>query len=201
MVKNVVFDMGNVILKYNPDYMIDQMLNDEQLKSIILDRVFNSEEWIKLDQGLISIENAKISMKKDLPADQAQMIDYVMDHWFDYMDEIEGMNIVLRSLKEKGFDIYLLSNASIAFYNYYQNFSSFKYFKGFYISAKHKLIKPDLKIYESFFNAFRLNPDECLFIDDRQENVDGSIQAGMDAIVFDGDLQNLILTLKQRNIL
>ena len=133
MVKNMVFDMGNVILKYNPDYMIDQMLNDEQLKSIILDRVFNSEEWIKLDQGLISIENAKISMKKDLPADQAQMIDYVMDHWFDYMDEIEGMNIVLRSLKEKGFDIYLLSNASIAFYNYYQNFSSFKYFKGFYI--------------------------------------------------------------------
>lgn len=98
---------------------------------------------------------------------------------------------MLKRLNNNNYQIYLLSNCNKQFDEYFQRVEAFKYFDGFYISAKHLLVKPDIKIYQDFLNEFHLKAEESVFIDDVKANIDGAKQAGIAGYCYDGDVCKL----------
>ena len=98
--------------------------------------------------------------------------------------------------KQKGYHFYLLSNCSLQFNQYYQTKSIFQHLEGLYISAAHQKIKPNLDIFEDFLKEYHLQANECFFVDDLKENVEGAKKIGMQGLVYHGNVQELKQLIK-----
>ena len=103
------------------------------------------------------------------------------------MEPVAGAREFCEEAKSRGKRLFVLSNADQNFYEYFPRFAPFDFFDGIVVSSDLHLIKPDRRIYRHLLDAYQLRPGECLFIDDRQENVDAARQEGMLAEVFTGD--------------
>lgn len=187
MIKNVVFDMGNVILRWNPQYIAEKLSNNEKEKEIIINELFASKQWALLDEGKISLEETVASFSSK----HRELLKYALYHWHDYFEPFIEIIPLLKRLNNNNYQIYLLSNCNKQFDEYCQRVEAFKYFDGFYISAKHQLMKPDIKIYQDFLNEFHLKAEESIFIDDVKANIDGAKQAGIAGYYYDGDVCKL----------
>lgn len=191
MIKNIVLDMGNVCCRWDMEYLADCLAKNSHDKKIIIENVFQSRQWQLLDAGVISLTQAEKEILKKVNDDDCHIIKKALYHWHDYFDQYDNMEQNIIKWKKEGYRIYLLSNCSMQFYDYYQNKSIFSHFDGYYISAQYHLTKPHQEIYLDFLNRFHLSANECLFIDDIQENIDGAIKAGMKGLVYRGDVQEI----------
>ena len=99
---------------------------------------------------------------------------------------MEGMEGLLRELKELGFPIYLLSNASLRQPGYFDKIPGSQYFDGKIVSAFYKLLKPQPEIFRLLTEKFGLKLEECFFVDDLPGNVEGAVNAGLSGAVFHG---------------
>lgn len=189
MIKNIVFDMGNVLVNYDADRVCDHFIKDAAEKKEVRAAVFASQEWLMLDMGIISEEEALKRMQSRLDTPHAkEMAAECLAHWHEYnMWPVEGMDGVVRSLKEQGYGIYLCSNASLRMLSCYQIIPEISLFDGILFSAEEKCVKPQKEIYQRLFEKFNLNPGECFFIDDQQLNIDGAKACGMDGYCFDDE--------------
>lgn len=182
MIKNVVFDLGNVLLTFKPMEYLKSKLNDDKLAEKIYNIIFKSDEWIMLDNGVIKTEEAteKFCMRM---RNKENIIKDVMNDWHNLLKPIDENIQILNDLKEKGYKIYILSNFhDIAFDNVYKKYDFFKDADGIVISAKIKCIKPEKEIFENLINTYKIKYEESIFIDDVKENVDMASSLGMDTI-------------------
>ena len=194
MIKNIVFDMGRVLLNNEGDMVCRHFIQDEAKQRTVASAVFDSQEWILLDMGLISEEEALKRMQRRLDTDyEKEMAALCLAHWHEYnMWPIDGMGELVARLKEEGYGIYLLSNASLRLLDCYQMIPGIQHFDGVLFSAEIKYIKPQKEIYHHLFDRYHLKPEECLFIDDLPVNVEGAIACGMDGYCFaDGNVGRL----------
>ncbi len=194
MIKNMVFDMGKVLLNYDSDKVCSHFMESETEKKNVETSVFISPEWILLDMGVISEEEALKRMQSRLATDhEKEMAALCLEHWHEYnMWPVDGMEELVKELKDKGFGIYLCSNASMRLISCYDKIPGIKYFDGILFSAEVKCIKPQKEMYEYLFERFQLKPNECFFIDDQLLNIEGGRACGMDGYCFeDGDVGKL----------
>ncbi|MCD8082029.1 MAG: HAD family phosphatase [Clostridiales bacterium] len=200
MIKNMVFDMGNVLIRYDAARVCDVFVRDEAAKERIRTAIFLSPEWVYLDMGVMEEEEALEKMVSRLSSERekedARQCFY---HWHEYnMWPVEEMGDLVKELKERGYQIYLCSNASLRLWKCYKTvIPGIEWFDGIMFSASEKCIKPQKEIYERLFERFRLKPEECFFIDDLRLNIDGAAACGMKGYCFDGDLKRLRETLDQ----
>lgn len=189
--------MGNVILKWDPEYIASRLSNNLNEQNIIIKELFNSKQWQMLDQGIVSLEEAlqQIYLKTDVQ--YHDLLKYALYHWYDYLEIFDDMVPLIKELKQQGYKIYLLSNCSLQIKDYFHKVTAFKYFDDFYISAHNKLLKPDLQIYKHFLTKFNLVAKECIFIDDILVNVEGAKKTGMSAYLYDGNINRLKSFLKK----
>ena len=199
MIKNIIFDMGNVLLAYTPDKYITTLTEDAEAAEAVLRELFRSSEWQELDAGSITEESAVKSVSLRIPQ-YSDLVGKAMDNWHSDLTPIEGMAVLVEKLKSQNYNIYLLSNTSMKFFSYMDKVEMFKHFNGFIISARERLVKPDRKIFECICSRFGLTAGECLFIDDLQPNIDGAESAGFNAHLFQG-AEELTQFLKNSNIL
>lgn len=199
MIKNIIFDMGNVLLTYAPHDYIKTIIDDEVIAAAVLKELFYSKEWLELDAGAITEEKAVMQISLRLPQ-YAQYVQRAMDQWHSGLMPIEGMSEIVKRLKDKGYKIYLLSNVSLRFLKFRDEVEMFRYFDGFIASAQEKVVKPNKEIYERLCKRFNLNCEECLFIDDLQVNIDGAVNAGIHGHLFLG-ARALSDYLERENIL
>lgn len=101
------------------------------------------------------------------------------------------MEQLVSDLKKAGYGVYLLSNASYRQHEYWPRVPGSQYFDGTLISADVKVVKPCAEIYDLLYETFHLVPQECLFIDDSAQNIEGAERTGMPGIVFHGDAEEL----------
>ena len=195
MIKNIVFDMGNVLVRYDSMRTSRQFEEDETELNLVNTSVFVSPEWIFLDMGVMSEEEALKKMQARLPQGHArEAARLCLEHWHEYcMWEIPGMRELVTELKEKGYGIYRCSNASLRMLSCYrQVIPAIELFDGVLFSAEVKCLKPQKEIYMHFYRRFNLKPEECFFIDDLPGNIEGARQTGMDGYCFaDGDVERL----------
>lgn len=184
MIKNIVLDMGNVLLDYNPNVILDKVCDNEQEKEILFNELFKGEEWLMGDRGEIKNNERYDLVKARVPENLHTKLKKCVDEWFICMIPLEGAIDFCRDMKEKGYNMYVLSNACNMFYTYFPRYYDLDFFDGVMVSSDEHIIKPNVKIYQRLIDKYSLNPAECLFIDDRQDNVEGAKSAGMNAIVF-----------------
>lgn len=200
MIKNIVFDMGMVLLVYDPVRVCRQYTDSEADVEAIRAALFESPEWKLLDRGDITEEKAMETVRRRLPDDRLrEMASQCMIHWHEYnIWPKEGMEELIRSLKERGYRIYLCSNASLRLRVYEHQIPGIQYFDGTLVSAEEHCLKPEPQIYRRLFEKFSIRPEESFFIDDMQANIEGARACGMDGYCFaDGDVKRLRERLRE----
>ena len=167
MIKNIVFDMGNVLFKYTPlkDIEISGITNDED-KKIIIEKYFNSEKEVEYECGRYTAEEFYDEIRKDIPKRLHKSLHWLIFHWADKLDIIDGMYELIKDLKNNGYKIYLLSNAELLQHNYFKNIPANTLFDGSVISCDVNCVKPLPDIYYSLYKKYSINPTESYFIDD-----------------------------------
>ncbi len=184
MIKNIVFDMGGVILDFNLKKTVTQEFAPEY-HDVIYEHVFGENSvWKTLDEGIYTFDQVIPGILEKLPPEIHEKISAMVTDFYDYMPPFPETYELIKELKEKGYKIYLLSNATPRFFDRYLDIPAFEYFDGLFISALYKLLKPNREIYEAFCNKFSLDPTECFFIDDLEANIEGAKKYGMQGFQF-----------------
>ena len=179
MIKNIVFDMGNVIIRFDRDAFIDRFGVSEEDRRILLREIFLSPEWVMMDRGTLTDEQAADILCPRVPEHLRDIARKLIGFWDRPILEVEGIEPLIEELKDKGYGIYLLSNASCRQPDYWQRVPAARFFDGTLISYSVKLVKPMPEIYEKFFEKFSLKREECFFIDDSPANIEASLYVGM----------------------
>lgn len=191
MIKNIVFDMGGVLIHYDPKRIISHLRLPPEDEKLLLREVFRSLEWVQMDRGVIGQEAAAAVMKENLPERLHASVDRLLAWWELELRPMEGMAELVEELKGLGYGIYLLSNASVRQPEYFPRIPGSQFFDGKIVSGFYRLLKPQHEIFELLFREFLLKPEECFFIDDSTENVESARFLGMPGAVFDGDVAYL----------
>jgi FMN phosphatase YigB (HAD superfamily) len=188
MIKNIVFDLGNVLISFNPSEFLDKKNYPENIKTRILSDIFQSEEWKTLDNGDINTSEAieSIVSHSSLKKEEIALIFNLRTELIYPIDE----NVtLLPELKKRGFRLYFLSNfPGDIFEEIRSDYYFFKYFDGGIISAEVNLSKPDIRIYQALIDKYSLIPEESLFIDDIEVNVIEAQKTGMKGFITYGKI-------------
>ena len=195
MFKNYIFDFGNVLIKFDPYYMVSSYVTDEEDKKLLIPVVFDRLYWSGLDDGSISDGEVKEAVCRRLPEHLHKTACNIYDNWIRNLPAIDGMSELLNTLKEKGAKLYLLSNISNYFAENYESVAEIKdvlsKFDGVVFSAPIRMVKPDREIFEHLLAKFDLRAEDCIFIDDSDKNIAGAAAVGIEGYLFDGDSAKL----------
>lgn len=200
MIKNIVFDMGNVVIRFDPDAFIERFgVSGEDKKTLLLE-IFRSPEWVMMDRGVLTDDQAADILCPRVPEHLRDVARKLIALWDRPIIEVEGVCPLIEELKGLGYGIYLLSNASCRQPDYWQRVPAAKLFDGTLISYSVRLVKPMPEIYEKFFETFSLKREECFFIDDSPANVEAALYVGMPATVFHNDVPRLRQELRRAGV-
>lgn len=201
MIKNIVFDMGGVLIHYQPLEIISHLRLPPEDEKMIYREVFRTVEWVQMDRGVASEEEAVLAMERRLPERLHGALARAIRWWELELRPMEGMAELLAELKGMGYGIYLLSNASVRQPEYFDRIPGSQYFDGKIVSAFYKLLKPQHEIFELLLREFSLRAGECFFVDDNHENVESAVFNGFSGAVFDGDVPRLRRQLNEAGVL
>ena len=170
MIKNIIFDLGNVIINYNQDKIISNFTNNKVESQFIKEKIFNSPEWKSLDLGEITNDEAIKEIQKKNDKKYSNLIEIFLHKWYKVQPINKDVVELAKKLKANNYNIYVLSNLHQETYEYFKNIDFFGICDGIIISANEKMKKPDEKIFKLLLERYNLKPEECLFIDDDDTN-------------------------------
>lgn len=183
MIDTVIFDIGNVLVKF--DYMpfIHRLLGDEETVTHVNDAIWHSGYWDDLDRG----EETDVMLQKmiDLEPDYEKEIRLTFDSIGECMGCYDYAIPWIRGLQKRGYRVLYLSNYSP--HTMQANLSALKavpFMDGGIFSCDVRVNKPDPGIYKLLIEKYSLNPQDCIFVDDSQKNVDAALELGFNAIQF-----------------
>lgn len=191
MIKNVIFDMGNVLLDFDPRTQLDAACRSEKAKEILIKELYGGEEWIQRDLGNISVEELYFGVAARIPQEYHEDLKKCISIWHEFMIPLNGANEFLQKVKNNGYKVFILSNASEDFYTYFTRHFDLDFFDGYVVSADLHIIKPDERIYRYLLGKYDLKAEESLFIDDREDNVQGAENVGIKGFVFRNNYNEL----------
>lgn len=200
MYKNIIFDMGNVLLRFDPDLFIERTGVTGEDKALLNREVYRSLEWARMDRGSLTEQEAGDLICARVPQRLHDAVRKLVAFYDRPILGFDGMYDLIAELKAKGYGVYLLSNASLSQHDYWPRLPESRFFDGTLISADVKLVKPQPEIYLLLLQKFGLRAHECLFIDDAIINIEGAYYCGIDGIVFHGDVALLREQLREKGV-
>ncbi len=187
MVHNIVFDFGAVLVDWNPRRLYEPYFNDSRKTDFFLEKICPFEWNTSADAGrpLSEVTQERVLLYPEWEKE----IRMYFGQWIKMMgDEIPGMEDLLRELKSYGYPLYGLSNWSAeTFHLVLERYPVFSLLDGYVISGEVHCVKPDEKIYRTLLERYALKAEECVFIDDRAENIAAARAIGMQGIVFESE--------------
>lgn len=185
MIRNIIFDVGKVLVSYDPDAYMEQLGFDADMKRRMNEAVFEHQLWLDSDQGLRSPEEFLQAFTENAP-ELAETIRRVHETVGGTIELFDYAVDWVQDLKRRGYRVYILSNYSENMFRQTEHKLKFlPYVDGAVFSYTIKKIKPDLAIYEYLCGKYELKPEESVFIDDRPENVAGAEAAGIHGVCFE----------------
>lgn len=184
MYKNIIFDIGNVLLNFKPEeYLKTKIIESDKILEVHKE-LFQSEEWVMLDRGTITEKEAKdIIISRS--SKNGHLIELAFEGWYELLTPIEESVKILEELKHAKYKVYFLSNFHlIAFENVTKRFDFFKLFDGGVVSYEEKQIKPEEEIYKRIIKKYKIKPEESIFIDDVQSNLESARKLNFKTILF-----------------
>ncbi len=201
MIKNIIFDMGNVLIHWSPRNIVARFGLDDENAALLEREVFRGFEWVSMDHGIMSQQEGWERICRRLPECLHKAAHAcVFDWWKPPLDPIPGMGELVREVKELGYGVYLLSNATSPLHAYFHRIPGSEYFDGLIVSADVRMLKPEREIFEELFKTYGLKPEECFFIDDNAGNIDGAYAVGMPGAVFFEEMSRLRAEMRAAGI-
>lgn len=166
MIRNIIFDLGNVIINYNQKQIINNFTKKEEEIKYIYDEIFHAPEWELMDLGNITNDEAIEVINKRNEFKYQKLTDNFLHEWYKEQEINRDIVEIAKKLKRNGYKLFVLSNMANLTYEYFKKDEFFSLCTGIIISAHEHLIKPDEKVFRLLLDRYKLNAEECLFIDD-----------------------------------
>ncbi|MGI6071099.1 MAG: HAD family hydrolase [Blautia sp.] len=183
-IKNIIFDVGGVLLSFDWEEYLDSFHFPPQIRKAMGDAAFPSPEWNERDRGTKTDEEYFQTFLKHVPQYEKEL-HQVMENENQSLHIYDYSKTWVKYLQSKGYHTYLLSNiSSHMLEGFYQILDFIPSMDGTIFSCEVHQVKPEPEIYQTLINTYGLDPRECLFMDDRAENVEAAKRAGMEAFVF-----------------
>lgn len=186
MIKNIVFDIGNVLVDFRWRELMEELHLSKEEQDRFEVSVFGSRWWETLDHGTLDEDEAVRHLRED-NKEYLEAFDLVWENRDKLVRPYDYSVKWIQSLKEKGYQVYLLSNYPEKLFTLHTEVGSFPFLDfvdGKVVSGFVKMIKPNADIYEYLLKQYDLKAEESVFIDDREDNVEGARHVGMQGIVF-----------------
>jgi HAD superfamily hydrolase (TIGR01509 family) len=184
MNSSVIFDLGGVVLRWNPDEIIRGFCPDEAMRSVIKREVFKHPDWLAMDCGVLEEHEAIDRFHRRTGLSVAE-VSALMHTTKDSLLPIPETVELLEELAAQDVPLYCLSNMSATTANYLRARHSFwRVFRGIVISGEIQLNKPDPAIFEYIVERFGLRPGNTVFIDDHRPNIESADRLGFKTLHF-----------------
>lgn len=184
-INNIIFDLGGVLIDWNPEYMYKKLISDEEKRKWFLNTICTSE-WNEEQDGGRSIKEANELLLRDHPAYKDWILAYY-ERWEEMLNgPINGTVDIFKLLKQqKKQNIYALTNWSAeTFPKALELFDFLHWFDGRVVSGEEMTRKPFKAIYDIILTRFNLQPETTLFIDDNLKNIIAAKEIGIHCIHF-----------------
>lgn len=184
MIKNVVFDIGNVLVKFDwADFMKSLGICGDEFERTA-NATVRDPDWNEIDRGVLSDEEV-LNLFIENDPEMEPVLRKFFSNFKGLLKKFSYTNEWIKSLKSRGYGVYCLSNMSYKAVRECDDvFDFLELLDGYILSCDVKLIKPDKAIYEALFSKYGLVPEESVFVDDLQANVEAARNTGMKGIVF-----------------
>ena len=184
MIKTLVFDLGGVLIDWNPGYLYRKLIDDENDIDSFLSEVCNAEWNVQQDAGRALAEAT--AERIALFPQQKTLIEAFYDRWEEMLGgEIDETVEILLELKNKGETLYALTNWSGETFPIAEaRYDFLQWFDGILVSGVEKLAKPDPAIFQLLLNRYELQAQDRLFIDDSKTNIEAAARIGFETHHF-----------------
>jgi putative hydrolase of the HAD superfamily len=183
-IQNVIFDLGGVVVDWNPDAVVRVVLDDPVLQDRVKQTIFQHPDWLEIDRGTLTEAEAIPAFAQRAGIDSALVVELLRTADRMLIPKPDTLDLI-QELHDKNLSLYVLSNIPSGRFAYLKERHDFwDVFQGAVISGDLGTVKPEKAIYEYLFHTYQLDPSTCVFIDDSSINIDGARAVGMDGIVF-----------------
>lgn len=200
MIKNILFDCSDTLLRFHAKEDLATQLQNAERAERIHNAYFQNEAWNGYDNGELTVEELKAVALPLLDEADRPIANRYLDTFTDHYTPIEGMAELLQELKKKGYPLYLVSDFPPCFQTLWERYDFFKLFDGRAVSYEAKGSKKNLRLFKYLLETHKLDPAECLFIDDLDYLVANAEACGINGHRFVGAAE-LRFYLKEQSIL
>jgi putative hydrolase of the HAD superfamily len=184
MVRNVIFDLGGVVLDWNPDRIVARFQPDAALQAAFKASVFGHADWKAFDRGGVTEVELIGRLESRLGLSRSEVITLLDGTRHSLVEKPDTVKLI-RELEARGVPLYCLSNMPAEMYLHLQRQHDFlDAFSGIVISGEVKMMKPEPEVFQHLLDTFKLRAEESVFIDDLVANVDAARMVGLHGILF-----------------
>ena len=199
MIKNVFFDCGQVLIRYNETEIAAQYVDTPEEAEFLGRIAMARKYWNLFDEGTLTEADYLEQVKKELPERLHKTVEKLVWGWIGNCPMIDGMEDIVRDVRKAGKKLYLLSNFNKRLRA--EPYPILSEFDALVISGEINKVKPDRAIYDYLLATYALNPEECIFIDDNPANIAMAESLGITGYLFDGDVAKLRAYLEKECII
>lgn len=199
MIKNVIFDVGGVLMDFDTHALTWDLTGNEPDADILHQEIFDHPDWIATDRGIP--ETAVLeSIRGHLPPHLHAAAGEALARWDEWLTPIAEINDLAREVDGLGCRVYILSNTSEGFYRFCERIPVWPLVKGCILSFEEKLLKPDPEIFRRLLTRFCLAPGECFFVDDSHLNIEAARWCGLKGELYLHDVARVRAGLRAEGV-
>ncbi len=182
--RNIIFDLGGVILEWNSDLILERFYSDLDVRVAVKAGLFQHADWLQMDRGMLTESEVipRVTKRTGRPAAElTELFDAVRTSLRPKPDTVA----LIERLAHSCVPLYCLSNMPARTFAYLRERHAFwPRFRGIVISGEIKMMKPEREIFEYLLDRFDLDPAETVFVDDHQPNIEAAQAMGLHTVLF-----------------
>ena len=193
MIKNLVFDLGNVLIEWNSEKILTYFEPEKERRQVLRQAIFESGVWHQTDKGELSLKEACEEVLTQLDASYHSAIKNIFYHWYEVVYVYSDLQERIRLWVAQDYRIYILSTTCEIFYHIEKAglLPIYPLLSGYILSSEVGVVKPEVEIYQKLLKKYGLDPVESVFIDDIQANLDTAAELGFETILSTSETENI----------
>ena len=193
MIKNLVFDLGNVLIEWNSEKILTYFEPEKERRQVLRQAIFESGVWHQTDKGELSLKEACEEVLTQLDASYHSAIKNIFYHWYEVVYVYSDLQERIRLWVAQDYRIYILSTTCEIFYHIEKAglLPIYPLLSGYILSSEVGVVKPEAEIYQKLLKKYGLDPVESVFIDDIQANLDTAAELGFETILSTSETENI----------